>query len=82
MSSRTVRQLQSEDRAHLLRTNGLGEGMVRLIEAAGYTSLQSMIRAGLERVLDDVCAQGGTRAYLNRRRALARALQAARSTEH
>ena len=62
------------DRALLLKATGIGEGVVGLIEAAGYRSLKELSRAGVQQVLDDICRQAGSSFVGNRRRALVRVL--------
>ncbi|MCB1997865.1 MAG: hypothetical protein H6933_12815 [Burkholderiaceae bacterium] len=62
------------DRACLLRLPQIGPKVVDRLEAAGFDSLATMRRAGLDAVVKAVCSQVGNRAWANRRRALARAL--------
>ncbi len=62
-----------EERQLLLRTPGLGEVIVQRLEAEGIASLAQLRSLGTEHVLDRV----GRGAWCNRRRALARALEAA-----
>ena len=64
-----------EERRLLLVTPGIGEKVVDRIEAAGFTSLRAMREAGAAGVTDVVLSQVGHTAWLNRRRAIERAIQ-------
>lgn len=63
-----------QDRAYLLRLPQIGPTVIDRLSAAGFHSLDTMRQAGLDKVVGAVCRQVGTRAWANRRRALARAL--------
>lgn len=67
-------RFDAADRACLLRLPQIGPKVVDRLEAAGFDSLDTMRRAGLDAVVKAVCAQVGNHAWANRRRALARAL--------
>jgi len=64
----------AQDRARLLRLPQIGPTVIDRLAAAGFHSLDTMRQAGLDAVVGAVCRQMGTRAWANRRRALARAL--------
>lgn len=63
-----------QDRAYLLRLPQIGPTVIDRLAAAGFDSLATMRQAGLDKVVGAVCRQVGNRAWANRRRALARAL--------
>jgi hypothetical protein len=64
------------DRQRLLALPQIGPVVVDRLEQAGFTSLEAMRIAGLDVVVGVVCRRLGSRAWLNRRRALARAIGA------
>lgn len=72
---RQAEQFTVRERAMLLMTPGLGDRVVRRLEQAGFNSLESMRQAGLDGVMGRLCAQVGSMAIANRRRAIERALQ-------
>lgn len=63
-----------EERCWLLRVPGIGGGVIRRLEAAGFESLESLRRAGIDCIVQTVCGQVGSAAWANRRRAIERAL--------
>ncbi len=67
-------QFVPDERRVLLSTPGIGPTVVRRLEAQGIASLQDLRHQGVDRVVDQVCAQLGTRAWANRRSALIAAL--------
>lgn len=64
------------ERAVLLRTRGIGEGVIDRIESVGVHTLRQLHELGVDMVIARVCAGVGNDAWRNRRRALARALAA------
>jgi hypothetical protein len=64
-----------DERRLLLSVRGIGPTVVRRLEAQGIASLQDLRHRGVDRVVDGVCAQVGTRAWANRRSALIAALR-------
>ena len=69
-----ARRFDPHDRDLLLRLPQIGPTVIDRLTAAGFDSLDMMRQAGLDAVVGAVCRQVGTRAWANRRRALARAL--------
>lgn len=72
---RKAKPFAERERAMLLMTPGLGDLVVRRLEQAGFNSLESMRHVGLDEIVERVCAQAGSTAIANRRRAIERALQ-------
>jgi hypothetical protein len=64
-----------DDRQALLSTRGIGPLVVNRLEQAGYCSLEQLRRAGADTVTAIVCAQVGSTAWANRRRAIRRVLE-------
>ena len=62
------------ERRVLLGTAGIGERVVQRLEGAGFSSLKALREAGAARATEQVLQQLGQRAWLNRRRAIERAL--------
>jgi hypothetical protein len=60
------------EREALLVVPGIGAGVIARLEAAGFDSIDSLRRAGVDEVIRRVCAQTQAVAWGNRRRALAR----------
>lgn len=60
----------------LLSLPRIGPTVVARIEAQGIASLSDLQRRGVEQVVDEVCRRMRTRAWVNRRSALAGALDA------
>lgn len=60
--------------ALLLRTPGIGPGVIRRLEAVGVASLGELAARGVDEVVANICAQQRTPAWGNRRAALDRAL--------
>jgi hypothetical protein len=62
------------ERQRLLALPRIGPRVVARLESVGFRSLAGMRAAGLDAVVQAVCQQVGSRAWTNRRRALAPAL--------
>lgn len=62
------------ERARLLRTPGIGMGVIQRLEAAGYHSIEQLQRQGVDRVVAQLCRELRTPAWLNRARALRAAI--------
>jgi hypothetical protein len=73
IDDRDVRFSDAE-RRHLLAQPGLGPVVVQRLESAGVGSLDALRQRGVDRVIDLLCRSGGSVAWRNRRRALARAV--------
>ena len=69
----TATRFSPDERRLLLTTPGIGRLVVDRLEAAGFGSLRCLCEAGAERVVE----QAGSGTWLNRRRALVRAIQRA-----
>jgi hypothetical protein len=69
------------ERRLLLSAPRIGPTVVRRLEAQGIASLQELRHQGVDRVVDQVCAQIGTRAWTNRRGALMAALRGVAAAE-
>jgi hypothetical protein len=67
------------ERRHLLHSPGLGAGVVQRLEQAGITSIAALRRLGVDVFVARMCAAAGTQAWLNRRRALQRAVDTHRA---
>jgi hypothetical protein len=65
-----------EQRRILLLQAGLGEGVLKRLEAAGYDSIETLKAEGVQEVIDDVSGRGRRGAMRNRCRALERAIAA------
>ena len=74
-----MQRFSTEDRRRLLATPGIGHVVVDRLEAAGYASLHALREAGADTVTERVRALLGGPAWQNRRRAIARAIDAASS---
>ena len=61
----------------LLITRGIGPEVVRRLEEAGLDSFRALRELGIEATVAKVCRQVGSIGWANRRRPLARALEAA-----
>jgi hypothetical protein len=72
----TAPRFSADERRRLLATPGIGEIVIDRLEAAGFGSLQALQQAGAHTVTERVRQQLGERAWSNRRRAIARAIQA------
>jgi hypothetical protein len=66
-----------EERKALLGTPGIGPVIVMRLEQAGLGSLDRLREVGTARAAGIVCTLQGSPAWMNRHRALARALEAA-----
>ena len=64
-----------QERRLLLSTPGIGATVVGRLEAAGFASLRALREAGSAGVAERVQALVGQAAWLNRRRAIERAIQ-------
>lgn len=64
-----------EERRLLLLAPGIGPGVLRGLEAAGYASLSEMVDAGPDAVVARLCACERSLVWRNRARAIARALR-------
>lgn len=64
----------ADERRLLLSLPRIGPMVVARIEAQGIASLRDLQHRGVEHVVDEVCRRMGTRAWANRRSALAGAL--------
>lgn len=62
------------EREILLKSPGIGPGVIERLEALGLDSLDKLGAVDLEEVVGRVCCLVGSAAWRNRRRALARAL--------
>lgn len=62
------------ERARLLRTPGIGVGVLQRLEAAGYDSIAQLQRHGVDRVVAQLCRELRSPAWLNRARALRAAI--------
>ena len=69
-------RFSAEERRRLLATPGIGEVVIDRLEAAGFGSLQALQQAGALRATECVREQLGAHVWHNRRRAIARAIQA------
>jgi len=67
-------QFPAAERQWLLTLPRIGPTVVERLEQAGYRSLEHLRAAGPDAVVEAVCRQVGSRAWGNRRRALAQAL--------
>jgi hypothetical protein len=70
------RGFPADERRLLLSLPRIGPTVVARIEAQGIASLRDLQNRGVERVVDEVCRRIRTRAWANRRSALAGALDA------
>lgn len=64
----------------LLTVQGIGPLVLQRLEQAGYCSLRDLQTAGADRVTEQVVRLMGTAAWINRRKALRRALEQACSS--
>ena len=74
MPSTTFR---TEEREALLRAPGIGPLILSRLEAAGLGSFERLREVGAAGAAGMVCAQQGNPSWMNRQRALKRALEAA-----
>ncbi len=72
----TPTRFSADERRRLLATPGIGAIVIGRLEAAGFASLQALQQAGAHRVTERVRQQLGEAAWRNRRRAIARAIEA------
>lgn len=67
---------RSTERSLLLGTHGLGPTIVARLEAAGIDSMERLERLGVERAVEIVGRRMLGSGWMNRRRALERAVEA------
>lgn len=65
------------DRKFMLMVPGIGPAVIQRLEAAGIHSLTELAHVGPDKAVGRVCAQLGTCAWENRRKALLTALRLA-----
>lgn len=65
-----VRRFEPGERSLLLGAPGIGEVVVRRLEALGITSLRALRSAGVGAVVERICSATGQPGWANRRRAL------------
>jgi hypothetical protein len=63
------------ERRHLLASPRLGPTVVQRLEQSGIASIETLRALGVDRVVEALCQQGHNRAWMNRRRALLRAIE-------
>jgi hypothetical protein len=68
---------RTEEREALLRARGIGPVILSRLEAAGLGSFERLLEVGAAGAAGMVCAQQGSPSWMNRQRALMRALEAA-----
>jgi hypothetical protein len=64
-----------KERALLMRTPGLGPTSIARLEAAGLSSIEVLRSLGATDVARIICERQGGTAWMNRRRALIRAIE-------
>ena len=64
----------SNEREILLKSPGIGPGVIDRLEALGVDSLEALCAANLEELVRRACHLVGSAAWRNRQRALQRAL--------
>jgi hypothetical protein len=72
----SLQRFSADERRRLLTTPGIGEVVLHRLEAAGFGSLQALRQAGAQHVTECVRLQLGEAGWRNRRRAIARAIDA------
>lgn len=63
------------ERRHLLASPRLGPTVVQRLEQFGIASIETLRTVGVDKVVEALCQQGHDRAWMNRRRALLRAIE-------
>jgi len=76
----TQTMMNPTDRQTLLLETGVGIGLVRMIEAAGYRSISELDVIGARRVLEHICEISGSKAWMHREKALQRVIRATNLT--
>jgi hypothetical protein len=64
------------ERRHLLASPRLGPTVVERLEQFGIASIETLRTLGVDTVVETLCQQGHHRAWMNRKRALLRAVEA------
>lgn len=67
-------RFNERERRHLLSTRGLGPTVVQRLEQSGIVSIDTLRTRGVDSVVAAMCQPGHNKAWLNRRRALLRAI--------
>lgn len=65
------------ERSTLLRTPGIGPGVIRQLEAAGIDSMRLLRSVTANGAVECICARIGKPGWANRRKALMRAMASA-----
>ena len=66
-----------EDRRLLMSERGINAVVIARLEQAGYCSITQVVRVGVPVAVEDVCRLVGSAAWVNRRKALERAVRKA-----
>lgn len=70
-----------EDRQLLMSERGINAVVVARLEQAGYCSITQVVLAGVPAAVEDVCRLVGSDAWVNRRKALERAVRKANAQQ-